>query len=62
VVCSSRETLHSGMDETSGMLAVRPDLIDPKYRSAKTRAGEKMEDLVTIATSKDWPGYFGSHG
>ena len=52
--------IHSGMDETSMMLAVRPDLVNPNYKNAKPFASDKMEDLITIAQSKDWLGYFGS--
>ncbi len=52
--------IHAGMDETSMMLALRPDLVNPKYKSAKPFASDKMEDLITIAQSKDWLGYFGS--
>ena len=52
--------IHSGMDETSMMLALRPDLVNPNYKNAKPFASDKMEDLITIAQSKDWLGYFGS--
>jgi creatinine amidohydrolase len=52
--------IHAGMDETSMMLAVRPDLVSPKFKSAKPQSSDKMEDLIEIAQSKDWPGYFGS--
>ncbi|HVE57724.1 MAG TPA: creatininase family protein [Pyrinomonadaceae bacterium] len=52
--------IHAGMDETSMMLAVRPDLVDPDYKTAKPLASDKMEDLITIAQSKDWLGYLGS--
>jgi creatinine amidohydrolase/Fe(II)-dependent formamide hydrolase-like protein len=52
--------IHAGMDETSMMLFVRPDLVDPKYKAAKPQSAAKMEDLIIIARSKDWPGYFGS--
>src|SRR5262249_6554935 len=52
--------IHSGMDETSMMLALRPKLVDPGYKKAPPVSGEKMEDLIRIAQSKDWPGYFGS--
>jgi creatinine amidohydrolase/Fe(II)-dependent formamide hydrolase-like protein len=52
--------IHSGMDETSMMLAVRPDLVNPNYRQARPFAGETMEDLIKISRSKEWLGYFGS--
>ena len=52
--------IHAGMDETSMILFVRPDLVDPKYKTARPQASDKMEDLTVIARSKGWPGYFGS--
>jgi creatinine amidohydrolase/Fe(II)-dependent formamide hydrolase-like protein len=52
--------IHSGMDETSMMLALRPDLVRPGYKAAKPLASHKMEELIRIAQAKDWPGYFGS--
>jgi len=52
--------IHAGMDETSMMLFLRLDLVNPKYRTAKPQSGNKMEDLIRIARSEDWPGYFGS--
>ncbi len=52
--------IHAGMDETSMVLALRPDLVDPAYKTAQPFSGEKMEDLIRIARGKDWPGYFGS--
>jgi creatinine amidohydrolase len=52
--------IHAGMDETSMMLFIRPDLVDPNYKRARPQASDKMEDLTGIARSKDWLGYFGS--
>lgn len=52
--------IHAGMDETSMMLALRPDLVNPAYKTAKPFAAGKMEDLIRIAQSEDWLGYFGS--
>ena len=52
--------IHAGMDETSMMLALQPDLVNPDYKSAKPFASGKMEDLIGLARSKDWLGYFGS--
>ncbi len=52
--------IHAGMDETSMMLALRPDLVNPNYKNAKPFSSEKMEDLIRIAQSKDWLGYLGS--
>lgn len=52
--------IHAGMDETSMMLALRPDLVSPKYKTAKPQASDKMEGLIRIAQADGWPGYFGS--
>jgi creatinine amidohydrolase/Fe(II)-dependent formamide hydrolase-like protein len=52
--------IHAGMDETSMMLKLRPDLVDPRYLFARPLAGRSMESLIRIAESPDWPGYFGS--
>lgn len=52
--------IHSGMDETSMLLALRPDLVSPTYKTARPFSGETMEDLIRIARGEDWPGYFGS--
>jgi creatinine amidohydrolase/Fe(II)-dependent formamide hydrolase-like protein len=52
--------IHAGMDETSMMLALKPELVDPGYKSSPPFSGERMEDLIRIASMPDWPGYFGS--
>jgi hypothetical protein len=52
--------IHAGMDETSMMLFLRPDLVNPKYKTAEPQSGDKMEDLARLARSENWPGYFGS--
>jgi creatinine amidohydrolase/Fe(II)-dependent formamide hydrolase-like protein len=52
--------IHAGMDETSMVLALRPDLVNPAYKTAQRFSGEKMEDLIRIAQGRDWLGYFGS--
>lgn len=52
--------IHAGVDETSMVLALRPDLVNPAYKTAQPFSGEKMEDLIRIAQGKDWLDYFGS--
>jgi len=52
--------IHAGMDETSMMLYLRPDLVSPKYKTAKPQSSDKMEKLIQIAQATDWPGYLGS--
>jgi len=52
--------VHSGMDETSRMLFLRPDLVDPAHTAATAFSGRTWEELVQIAARSSWPGYFGS--
>jgi len=49
--------VHAGVSETSGMLAVRPDLVRPSYRTLPSRAGRSLEELREIATAPGWQGY-----
>ena len=49
--------LHAGVSETSGMLAIRPDLVDPQYRKLPSRAGQTIDELRTIAGTPGWQGY-----
>ena len=51
---------HANLDETSAMLAIRPDLVAPGYKSAKPIPGDKIEEIIAQASKPDWPGYFGS--
>jgi creatinine amidohydrolase/Fe(II)-dependent formamide hydrolase-like protein len=52
--------IHSGMDETSWLMHLKPALVRPAHRAAKPLAGGSMEGLAKIAEAPDWPGYFGS--
>jgi creatinine amidohydrolase len=52
--------VHAGVAETSGMLAVRPDLVSSNYKALPSRAGRSLEDLRTIATRPGWQGYLSS--
>lgn len=52
--------IHAGMDETSWMLFLRPDLVRPGYRGARPQADSAMQGLVRLAKVPDWSGYFGS--
>jgi creatinine amidohydrolase/Fe(II)-dependent formamide hydrolase-like protein len=52
--------IHAGMDETSWVLFLRPDLVRQSYRSARPQADTVMEGLVRLAKAPNWPGYFGS--
>jgi creatinine amidohydrolase/Fe(II)-dependent formamide hydrolase-like protein len=52
--------VHAGVGETSGMLAVRPDLVASNYRTLPTQAGRSLEELRKIATVAGWQGYLSS--
>lgn len=53
-------SIHAGMDETSVLLYLQPDLVQPNYRELEPRTGRNLGQLVEIAESDDWTGYFGS--
>lgn len=53
-------SIHAGAHETSRLLSVRPDLVDPAYKQAPPLTGRNFGDLRRIAAAPDWPGYFGS--
>ena len=48
--------VHAGVGETSGMLAVRPDLVRPNFKSLPSRAGNSLEELRAIATASGLAG------
>ena len=52
--------VHAGVSETSGMLAVRPDLVRSNYKTLPSRAGRSLEELRDIATAPGWQGYLSS--
>jgi creatinine amidohydrolase len=52
--------VHAGVRETAGMLAVRPDLVRPDYRTLPSQAGASLEELRAVATSPGWQGYLSS--
>jgi hypothetical protein len=52
--------VHTGVGETSGMLAVRPDLVRSSYKTLPSRAGRSFEELREIATAPGWQGYLSS--
>jgi hypothetical protein len=52
--------VHAGVGETSGMLAVRPDLVLPTYTALASQAGRSLEELRKIATAPGWQGYLSS--
>ena len=52
--------VHAGVAETSGMLAVRPELVRPEYKTLPSQAGASLNELREIATSPGWLGYLSS--
>jgi creatinine amidohydrolase/Fe(II)-dependent formamide hydrolase-like protein len=53
-------TVHAGADEHSQILFLRPDLVDPAYKKARSVTGKNFDDLYRMAALPDWPGYFGA--
>jgi creatinine amidohydrolase len=49
--------VHAGVGETSGILAIRPDLVRPDYRTLPSQAGQTLEALRAVATTPGWAGY-----
>ena len=52
--------VHAGVSETSGMLAVRPDLVRSNYKTLPSQAGRSLEELREVATAPGWQGYLSS--
>jgi creatinine amidohydrolase len=52
--------MHGGRAETSDILFIRPDLVAPAYKTARSLPGKNWDELVRIARAPDWPGYFGA--
>jgi creatinine amidohydrolase len=52
--------IHAGTIETSQLLFLRSDLVDPGYGRAAPQAGVGYPELQTIGKRPDWNGYFGS--
>jgi creatinine amidohydrolase len=53
-------TVHAGLLEHSHLMALRPDLVSPRVGQARTLRGLDFPELVRLARSEDWPGYFGA--
>jgi creatinine amidohydrolase/Fe(II)-dependent formamide hydrolase-like protein len=49
--------VHAGVRETSAILAVRPDLVHPGYKTLPALPGPTREDLQAIAKTPGWQGY-----
>lgn len=53
-------SLHGGMDETSLMLYLRPDLVASDYKSAPIQTGATLDASMKVAHEAGWNGYVGS--
>lgn len=53
---------HATMNETSWILALKPQAVAPDYKNAVPHSGKSIQQLEQIAERKDWPGYFGAPG
>lgn len=53
-------SLHAGMDETSLMIYLRPDLVASAYKQAPVVTGHSLKESFDVARAVDWPGYLGS--
>jgi creatinine amidohydrolase len=52
--------VHAGVSETSAILAIRPDLVRPDYKTLPGQAGQSLEELRKIALTPGWQGYLSS--
>jgi creatinine amidohydrolase len=53
-------SVYADADEHSRVLFLRPDLVSPAFRNAPPVVGRNIEDLVALAKTRGWPGYFGT--
>jgi creatinine amidohydrolase len=53
-------SLHAGIDEHSLMLHLRPDLVAPDYRQARSVSGANYDSAFAVARRDGWPGYLGA--
>jgi hypothetical protein len=51
---------HAGVGETSGLLAVRPDLVRSGYRSLPSNRVENRTEMRGMTSRPGWLGYFSS--
>ena len=49
--------VHAGVAETSGNLALRPELVDPAYKKLPALVGKTREELYAAARTPGWQGY-----
>jgi creatinine amidohydrolase len=52
--------VHAGVDETSAILALRPDLVQSSYKKLPDLVGHTREELRALAKTPGWQGYLSS--
>lgn len=52
--------VHAGLEETSRMMFLRPDLVSPLYRTLQPLAVNNPVELFDVPHAANWPGYLGS--
>ncbi len=52
--------VHAGLEETSRLLFLRPNLVDPVYRTLPPFPANNPAELFKVARAPSWPGYIGS--
>jgi creatinine amidohydrolase len=53
-------TIHAGADETSLLYFLRGDLLAPDFKTAPSWTAHNIPELLKIAKTPGWPGYFGA--
>lgn len=51
---------HAGIDETSIIMQLQPRLIDPAIKDAPAQTAPGFMDMINVAKTDSWTGYFGS--
>lgn len=52
--------VHAGWEETSRLLFLRPDLVNPSYRTLTPFAANNPAELFRVGKAPNWLGYIGS--
>jgi hypothetical protein len=52
--------IHAGFDETSRLMFLRPDLVNPIYRTLPPFTVNNSAELFRVAKAANWLGYIGS--
>lgn len=51
---------HAGFEETSRLMFLRPDLVNPIYSRLEPRTTNNPTEFFKLARAKNWPGYLSS--